>query len=151
MLNGRRLFTNLFVVDHTSQCPVHSVVAAGGDTANVCAHSARVPLGRLNVFRHVPRREVKEYFDHLRFKRVFCNVLRVRFLVQGFVQGRFNRTVQFNGQGFLGANGVFSDRFHDRDAVNGSVHRLFLSVFLHRPAWRFTAAVVVRIGVSVER
>lgn len=79
------------------------------------------------------------------------NVKRVRFLIKRFIQGRLARAIKFQGQGFLCANRILSDRLYNRHAVHGSIYRFLLSVLFHCPIRRTTTSIVVRIRVGVQR
>lgn len=80
-----------------------------------------------------------------------CNVERVRFFVEGLVQGRLARAIKLQWEWFLCANCVLSYRLNYRHAMYGSVHRLFLAVFFDCPVRCSSAAVVVGVRVGVER
>lgn len=151
VLNCRRLLTHFLVVHNTCQCPVNSVVAASSHAADVCSHATRIALRRWNVLRNVARRQVEQHLNYLRFKCVVSNVTRIWFLFESFVKGRLYRAIQFKREGFLCTHCVFGDRLYNRHAMYGSVYRLLVPVLFHCPAGCFSAAIVVRIGVGVQR
>lgn len=152
VLNSRRLFANVFILNHASECSVQCVMTSSGSTTNVCAYITRIAFRRLNVFRNITYRQIISNDHFFRLQRVVSHVLRLRLLrVQGLIQGRFYRTIQFNGQGLLCAYSVLSNQFNHRHAVHSSVHCAFNPMFFHCPARCFPTTIVIRINVSVKR